>query len=244
MLAALQARRRRFDVILISHGSHEEKLADILQLADELGVPVRHVDSRELAAMVHGATHGGVVAVVSEKPRTTHEQLMEQLDRLTVAPLLLLVEGTDDARNLAFTLRSAEALGAQAILVKKHLWEFDPVELARPSSGAYERLSIVHLEDVKLLQSLQARGISLIGCIAGARKTIYDIDMTKPVMLAIGGEKRGLSGAVREICDSFATIPIQPAPSSLALSHAAAIVLAEAMRQRRADGVPGVPGNP
>ena len=63
------------------------------------------------------------------------------------------------------------------------------------------------------------------------------MDFTKPVIVALGGEKRGLSGALRESCDHFFTIPMvssnQQDIPSLSLSHAAAIVMAEVMRQRR-----------
>jgi 23S rRNA (guanosine2251-2'-O)-methyltransferase len=148
--------------------------------------------------------------------------------------LLLLLEGVDDARNLGFTLRSADALGVHAVLIKKHLWDFDPVEVARPASGAYERLPLAQIETVEPLQALQRKGLRLIGCIAGTKRTMYDVKMTRPTILAIGGEKRGLSGAVRKLCDRFITIPtVGPAASSLSLSHAGAIVMAEAMRQRR-----------
>ena len=118
------------------------------------------------------------------------------------------------------------------MLIKKHLWDFDTVEVARPASGAYERLPLVQIDTVEPLIKLQRRGINLIGCIAGARKTLYEADLTQPTILAIGGEKRGLSGAVRDICDQFITIPTCPGPSSLSLSHASAITLAEAHRQR------------
>ena len=130
-------------------------------------------------------------------------------------------------------MRSAEAFGVHAVLVKKHLWDFDAVEVARSSSGAYERLPLVQVESVKPLKRLGQRGVKLLGCIAGAGRTIYDVDLTGPTMLAIGGEKRGLSGATRELCDQFVSIPTVGGASSLALSHAAAVVLAEAMRQRR-----------
>jgi tRNA G18 (ribose-2'-O)-methylase SpoU len=72
----------------------------------------------------------------------------------------------------------------------------------------------------------------LIGCIANARRTIHQADLTTGTILAIGGEKRGLSGAVRGICDRYMTIPTKEGASSLSLSHAAAIVMAEAVRQR------------
>jgi 23S rRNA (guanosine2251-2'-O)-methyltransferase len=154
------------------------------------------------------------------------------MSKISEPALLLLLEGVDDARNLGFTLRSAEALGVHAVLIKKHLWDFDSVEVARPASGAYERLPLVQIETVEPLTRLQKRGVNLIGCIAGARQTLYVADLKRPTILAIGGEKRGLSGAVRDICDSFLTIPTRGGPSSLSLSHAAAIVLGEAHRQR------------
>ena len=83
----------------------------------------------------------------------------------------------DDARNLGFVLRTAEALGVHAVLIKKHLWDFDAVEIARPSSGAYERLPLVQFEDVSLLHRLQRRGLRVYGCIAGVKRTMYDVKL-------------------------------------------------------------------
>ncbi len=230
--AALQARRRRMQMVLIAHGSHLDKLEELISLANELGVPVKHVDRSELDSMAHGSSHGGVLAIGSALPRLNGHQLVDLVAKLNEPPLLLLLEGVDDARNLGFTLRSAEALGVHAVLIKKHLWDFDSVEVARPASGAYERLPLAQIETVEPLQQLQKRGIDLIGCISGARQTLYGSDLRKPTILAIGGEKRGLSGAVRDICDCFINIPTRGGVSSLSLSHAAAIVLGEAHRQR------------
>lgn len=234
VIAALRAGHRQFQVILVRHGAHAEKLEELLAIAAENSVPVKYVSHEELDAMARGSTHGGVLAICTPKPRTTAAQLLDVLEEINDPPLFLLIEGIDDARNLGFTLRSAEAMGAHAVLIKKHLWEFDELDVARPSSGAYERLPLVQIGDLELLQTLQSRGVQLIGCIANARRTIHRVDLTQATILAIGGEKRGLSGAVRGICDKFATIPTMGGASSLALSHAAAIVLAEALRQRNA----------
>jgi len=234
VLAALRARQRRFQVILVRHDAHPEKVQEVIELAQQMSVPLRRVDAKELDALAHGSSHGGVLAICSEKPRTSPADLIELLDRLSQSdpPLLLLLEGVDDARNLGFTLRTADAIGVHAVLIKKHLWDFDATEVARPSSGAYERLPLVQIDDVEPLRQLQRRGLRLIGCVAGARRTMYDADLSQPAILAIGGEKRGLSGAVRAICDLFVTIPTRGG-ASLSMSHAASILLAEAMRQRR-----------
>jgi 23S rRNA (guanosine2251-2'-O)-methyltransferase len=236
VLAALKAYQRRFQVVLVSHSTHEEKVRDVLDAAAERGVPVRRVDPRELDALAHGATHGGVVAVASPKPRLGADQLLDLVDGLREPPLLLLLEGVDDARNLGFTLRTAEAVGVHAVMIKKHLWDFDPVEVARPASGAYERIPLAQIESVDPLRQLQRRGLRLYGCLAGVKRSLYATDLTRPCILAIGGEKRGLSGAVRSICDKFLTIPTVGDATSLSLSHAGAIAMAEAMRQRRFAG--------
>src|SRR5207249_3298474 len=105
----------------------------ILDLALQLNVPLRYVEAREIDALAHGSSHGGVLAVCSSKPRMSIQQLLEIIERSRESALLLLLEGIEDARNLGFTIRSAEALGAQGLLIKKHLWDFDAVEVARPA---------------------------------------------------------------------------------------------------------------
>ena len=243
VLAALHARQRRFQVVLVRHDAHEEKVRDVIGLAEQLNVPVRRVAPKELDTLAHGSTHGGVLAIVSEKPRTSPDELIDRIERMNEPPLLLLLEGVDDSRNLGFTLRTADAIGAHAVLIKKHLWDFDATEVARPSSGAYERLPLVQIDDVEPLKQLQRRGLRLFGCVAGAKRTMYDVELSGPSILAIGGEKRGLSGAVREICDRFVTIPTRGG-ASLSMSHAASILLAEAMRQRRPRGDDSDDGDP
>jgi 23S rRNA (guanosine2251-2'-O)-methyltransferase len=234
VLAALRARRRKINTILLSRGIHEEPLRELLDAAAELSVPVQHVDRGRLDALAHGATHGGVIAICSGRELTSETRLLGLLDSI-VDPLLLLLEGIDDARNMGFVLRSAEAMGAHAVLIKKHLGGLDPVEIARPSSGAYERLEIVQIEGTKMLSELSRRGVQLVAAVAAAKKTIDQVNMTRPTLLCIGGEKRGLSGAVRDLCDTFASIPIAKETTSLSLSHAAAMVLYEAARQRGAN---------
>ena len=232
VLAALLAKRRRIQLVLVKHDAPATKIQDVVDAADANGVPVKRVDGRELDAMAHGASHGGVLAIVLPKPRWTGDDLLDAVRRMTAAPLLLMLEGVDDARNLGFTIRTAESLGCDAILVKKHLWDFDETEVARAASGGYERLPLVVFEGVDLVRNLQKLGVVAYGCLAGVKRSVFDADLKGPTLLAIGGEKRGLSGAMRDCCDAFITIPTIGGASSLSLSHAGAIVLAEAFRQR------------
>jgi len=238
--AALEAGKRRVHAILVKEDADEEALRPLLALAAARGIDVRHVGADEIASRAHGASHGGVLALCEPKPLTTEAEILAIVaERMKAraatgdAPLLLLLEGADDARNLGFTLRSAFAFGAHAVLVKKRAWDFDSVEVARPSSGAFERLPIVLFSDTALLRELRAMGLKLIGCLANVERTLYGASLDWPSIIAIGGEKRGLSGAVRELCDRFARIPTREG-ASLSLSHAASVALAEASRQRLA----------
>ena len=123
VIAALRARLRSFQVILVAHGAHVEKLEEVLELAAGQNISVKYVDRKELDAMAHGATHGGVLAIASPKPRATPQQLYDLVSTAQRPPLFLLLEGIDDARNLGFVIRTAEATSADAVLIKKHLWD-------------------------------------------------------------------------------------------------------------------------
>lgn len=232
VLAALEARRRRIQVVLVKHNLAADKCAEVLAAAEAANVPIKRVDGTELNTMAHGISHGGVMAIAMPKPRETPDQLLERVGMLAKPPLLLMLEGVDDARNLGFTIRTAEAAGVDALLIKKHLWDFDETEIARASSGAMERLPLVQFEQIDLVYELKKHKIRIVGCLAGARRSLFETNLKRPTLLAIGGEKRGLSGAARKACDRFVTIPTIGGASSLSLSHAGAIVMGEALRQR------------
>jgi len=233
ILAAVEARLRKIEVVLISQGAREEKVAELLAACARTGVPVKRIPGADLDRMTHGRTHGGAVAICTPRLPTRLEDLLRSLDASAEPPLLLLLEGVDDARNLGFTLRTADALGAHGVLIKKHVWDFDGVDVSRSSSGAYERLPLVLVDEVAgALGELSRRGVRAWGCIGGAKRSAWGVDLRGPTLLAVGGEKRGLSGAMRDRCDGFLRIPMRPGATSLSLSHAAAILLAEARRQR------------
>ena len=74
--------------------------------------------------------------------------------------------------------------------------------------------------------------LAIYGCVAGAGTSIYDVDVARPLCLAIGGEKRGLSAAVRDRCAKLVHIPTAPGAASLPLTNAAAVAASEVARRR------------
>jgi 23S rRNA (guanosine2251-2'-O)-methyltransferase len=217
VLAALQAGRRAIETVFVRQGTKDESIREILDAAAAAGVKVQRVRDEALEARAHGKMHGGILALAAP---------------LAPAPVpvpldfALLLDGVDDARNLGYALRTAEAFGVQAVFLRRREFDFDGGDVSRASSGAFERLPVVLGDHVP-------ETLAIVGCVAGAAKSIYDEDLRRPVAIAIGGEKRGLSAAVRDRCASLVTIPTRPGAPSLSLTHAAAVALAEVARQRR-----------
>lgn len=235
ILSALKARRRPIELILISQSSHTERYQETLAECEQQSVPVRFAAREELDRMAYGKTHGGIIALCGRKQLDSLDNLDVILRSRPGWPLLLLLEGVEDVQHLGYALRSAEALGAHAVLLKKHLWNFNETNLSRTSSGAFERVPLIKLSEASELRKLRKFDIELWGCIAGARRHIYEANFNRPVALAVGGEKRGLSGKVRDQCRGFVRIPMAPgSASSLSLTHAACLLLGEVARQRLA----------
>jgi len=234
VLAALRARKRKIQLVLIKAGSQEERIHEILKECEKQTISVKYVSASELDHLAFGKTHGGIVALCSRRHPDKFEDLQTILHVSSSRPLLLVLEGVEDANHLGYLLRSAEALGAQAVLLKKHVWDFDEIRVSRASSGAFERLPLIKLSDASQVRKFHKFDIRLWGCIANAKRTVYDVDLTAPVALAVGGEKRGLSGKLRDECDGFLRIPMmQGSASSLSLTHAACLLLGEVFRQRQ-----------
>jgi len=169
VLPALQQRRRRIQLLIIKQGLPDTKIADLLLEAERQNIPVQRLPKNEIEAMAFGKTHGGILALCSPKPPQSMDELMHLIAG-TSTPRLLLLEGVEDSQNLGFTLRSAEALGVHAVLLKKHLWDFDETAVSRASSGSYERLPMVKIEDAgRELESLRRKQIKIWGCIANFR---------------------------------------------------------------------------
>lgn len=233
VLAALKARRRTFELILIKAGATPKRYADILAEAEAQDIPVKFTGIGELDQIAFGKTHGGIVALCKRKHLHVPAELDDIFRGRPGPPLIVILEGVEDGQHLGYVTRTAEALGAHALFLKKHLWDFDETQVSRASSGAFERFPILKISDLSDLKCLSRYEIKLYGCIANAKRSFYEADLQGPVALAVGGEKRGLSGQLRDRCDTFIRIPMTPdSASSLSLTHAACLLLGEAFRQR------------
>jgi TrmH family RNA methyltransferase len=186
----------------------------------------------ELSEKGDGAAE--VLAVVETPP--------DSLARIEVhdAFLGLVFDRPTQPGNIGSIVRSADAFGADGLVVTGHAADpYDPKSV-RASTGSLFALPVVrspsHREVMEWLERERARGrpVAVVGTDEHGDADIAELDLTRPVLLLIGNETAGLSAAWRERCDYVASIPMTGSASSLNASNAATVVLYEARRQRGA----------
>ncbi len=236
VLEALAAGTRHFDRLLIVKGLRSRRLSDAIRRATLLGIPLRFEMRETLDRMAGGVPHQGIIAVVSEKPVLSLESL---LDGAHEPALVVVLDGVEDPRNLGAILRTAEAAGADGVVLPERHSAGLSETVARASAGALEHVPVARVGNlVQALEALKARGIWIVGFDAAGTERWDAVDLARPVALVLGGEGRGIRRLVREHCDHLVSIPHFGHVGSLNVSVAAGIALYEAVRQRRA--VPSV----
>ena len=241
---ALAAGTRHFDRLLIVKGLRSRKLSDAIRRATHLGIPLRFEMRETLDRMAGGVPHQGIIAVVSEKPVLSLESLLETARD---PALVVVLDGVEDPRNLGAILRTAEAAGADGVLLPERHSAGLSETVGRASAGALEHVQVARVGNlVQALEALKARGIWVVGYDAAGTERWDAVDLARPVALVLGGEGRGIRRLVREHCDHLVSIPHFGHIGSLNVSVAAGIALYEAVRQRRAvpSGVRPIPARP
>jgi 23S rRNA (guanosine2251-2'-O)-methyltransferase len=218
--------------VLIEQRAKNPRLAEIAQAAKAAGVAVRQAPPDVLARAAGGARHQGVVAQVAMTRNLGEGDLDDLLGSLE-KPLLLVLDGVQDPHNLGACLRSAEAAGVDAVIVPRDRAVGITPVVRKIASGAADRVPLIRVTNLaRTMKTLQEAGVWIIGLAGEAEKSVYEMDLSGPTAIAMGGEGEGLRRLSREHCDYLAKIPMRGQVESLNVSVATGVVLFEALRQR------------
>lgn len=214
-------------------GRRDKRLQSLVDKAKHAGIPVEECSRADLDARCP-QVHQGIMALSEATNREYHEQDLDALlDGLDHPPLLLVLDGVTDPHNLGACLRSAEAAGADAVIVPKDKSVQLSPTVRKVACGAAEIVPFVSVTNLaRTLQSLQQRGIWVFGAAGEAQQSLYDADLKGPIALVLGSEGKGLRRLTREHCDSLLAIPMAGEVSSLNVSVSTGVCLFEAVRQR------------
>ncbi|RMD78582.1 MAG: 23S rRNA (guanosine(2251)-2'-O)-methyltransferase RlmB [Gammaproteobacteria bacterium] len=236
--ALLRRRPREVRQLLLAEAAARgERGRRLRGLAEAAGVPVALLPRRELDARAPGLRHQGVLALHRPARPWDEGRLAALLEGLAgeAPPLLLVLDGVQDPRNLGACLRSAEAAGAHAVVVPKDRAAGLTPAARKAAAGAAELVPLVQVTNLaRSLRALQERGLWLVGLEAGAPRRLFELDLRGPLALVLGAEGRGLRRLTRERCDFLAALPMRGAVGSLNVAVAAGVALYEALRQREA----------
>jgi len=229
--------------VLLRRGRDDRRMEELLRCAARAGAPVRRVEKSELDRLSQGGRHQGVMASVRGDAEVHDENwLMERLAREPL-PLLLVLDGVSDPHNLGACMRSAAAAGVTAVAAPRARAAALTPAVYKVSAGAAAKTPFVRLGNLaRCLRNLRQGGVWVVGADAGARSSLYELDLDVPLALVLGAEERGLRRLTRECCDVLARLPMAAPAIPLNVSVAAGICLFEALRQRRGGGHGGPRG--
>ncbi|MBU2802427.1 23S rRNA (guanosine(2251)-2'-O)-methyltransferase RlmB [Acidithiobacillus caldus] len=214
----------------------DRRIREVVAAAELHGIRTRWAATAEINRLGGGPQHQGLVARLLARPAPTLAQVLEDIP----APgLLLILDGILDPHNLGACLRSAEAAGANAVVLPKdHACPVNAT-VRKAAAGAASRLPIVVVTNlVRSMVGLQEYGYWIAGLAGEASQDLYEADLRGPLALVLGSEEKGLRRLVREHCDFLWHIPMCGAVESLNVSVAGALALFEARRQRRTQAKP------
>lgn len=230
--ACLRTRPESVRGVYVANARHDRRARELIERATAAGVAVHAIDEPRLAALAGSARHQGVVALVATD--LPYRTLDEVLDGLREPALLLVLDGVTDPHNLGACLRSADAFGAQAIIVPKDRAVGVNATVAKAASGAADTVPVISVTNLaRCLRDLKDRGVWLVGADAGGDESLFHADLSGPIAWVLGAEGAGLRRLTRELCDRIVSIPLSGSVESLNVSVAAGVCLF-ATRQQRA----------
>jgi 23S rRNA (guanosine2251-2'-O)-methyltransferase len=197
-----------------------------------------------------GTSHGGVIAVAGPRRFTTLDELTHPASFLGTPPetgregvknsrWVVMIDGVEDPYNFGAAVRSAYAAGASGLVVRPRNWFTAAGLVARASAGATESIPTAIAETAEdAARIFRERGYT-IACADETPDSVslYEADLTRPLFLLIGGEKRGITRSFRDQADLTLRIPYgAPSTNSLGTAAATAVISFEILRQRLAGG--------
>jgi 23S rRNA (guanosine2251-2'-O)-methyltransferase len=223
VVEALRSHRREVHEVLDAVGDE-----DVASEAAAHGVRLRRVRRELVEELAPGAVHQGVVARVRLYPYSGLKEILATPD-----PLVVVLDGVTDPRNLGAVLRVADGAGVSGVVIPKDQAAGVTPAAVKASAGASEHVPVARETNLRrALDEMKEAGVWVYAAEGGAALAYADLDLSGSVAFVLGSEGQGLRRLVREGCDGAVSIPMLGAVSSLNVSVAAAILLFETRRQR------------
>ncbi len=221
---------RHIERVLIDNAkrrSKEKEIAFLERCAKAEGFDISFVDSGEIDSFTTGNSHGGIIAFCSDR---TIPCLAP--DKIDSSGFYVMIEGIEDPYNFGYAIRTIFAAGANGIILSPRNWMSAAGVVCRSSAGASELIPIFAASPEDAVSVFRGKDYKIVA--AGIRNSVsaFDADLKKPLFLIVGGEKRGISRSVLDLCDIVVRLEYgRDFNGSLSAASAASILSYEVLRQ-------------
>ncbi|MBX9783133.1 MAG: 23S rRNA (guanosine(2251)-2'-O)-methyltransferase RlmB [Chitinophagaceae bacterium] len=231
VLTALQE-GKELERIYMQSTLHGDVVEEIKKLAFKNNVPVNNVPVEKLNSF-NVSGHESVIALISKVQYQDLQNVISYLHEQGQVPLLLMLDGITDIRNIGGIARTAYCCGVQAIIIPEKGVGALNEDAILTSAGALEKINICRVNSLmKAVDDLHLNGIKVYASEMTASKTIDQTNFSEPCCIVMGGEEKGIYPALMKICDEKIKIPMKGDFESLNVSVATGMILYEAMKQR------------
>lgn len=221
------------DKLFVLDGCQDGPVRTILREAKRQGSFVSFVKKQRLDQMSDTGKHQGVIAYIAAYEYSTIEDILKTAKEKNEPPFLILLDGIEDPYNLGSIIRTANQAGVHGIIIpKKHATGLTAT-VVKASAGAIHYTPVAKVTNiVQTIEYLKGQGLWFV-CGDMKGEIMYNLDLTGPIGLVIGGEGSGASRFVKENCDFIASIPMFGDINSLNVAVATGILSYEIVRQRQ-----------
>lgn len=220
------------EAIYVQRGLTGAIFQELRDLLKEQGLSYQMVPPEKLNRITT-KNHQGVIGVISPVTYQKIENIIPEIYEKGETPLILILDGVTDVRNLGAIARTAECAGVHAIIVPaKGSAQINP-DAIKTSAGALFKIPVCRHESLlKTAKFLQESGLQLVACTEKTNDFLYQPDYKLPTAIVMGSEEDGISNDLLRISEHLAKIPMYGEISSLNVSVSAGIIIYEAVRQR------------
>lgn len=223
---------RALDRIYLDAKQHLPVFAEIRKLAAQSSVPVNVVPAAKINSF-NITGHEGCVAQIARIQYQDLQQIISFITDRGESPLLLLLDGITDIRNIGGIARTARCMGVHAIIIPEKGVGALNEDAILTSAGALEEIAVCRVNSLmKAVDELHMNGIRVFATEMTASTSVFDASFIDPCAIVMGGEENGIYPALLKICDERISIPMLHGFESLNVSVATGMILYEAMKQR------------
>ena len=239
VMETLRAGRRAPEQLLVAGKGEEQGLArEILQTAEEQGVPVSRVHKRILDDLADQGNHQGMVLRVPSYPYVDVEHILTVAAQRNEKPFILLLDLLQDPQNVGSLIRVADAVGVHGVILQERRGVSIKPSVVSASSGAVEHMNIAQVTNLTYaMKELKENDIWMVGLDLGPNVPPLDkSDLNMAIGMVLGSEGSGMRRLVRDTCDLLVTLPMRGNVGSLNVSTAGSVALYAAWQARSWQG--------